>query len=35
MLSTVTVMFVVLMAGILHGVERPGSVYSIMPSGDI
>ena len=30
-MSTVTVMFAVLVAGILQGVERPGSVYSIMP----
>jgi len=25
------VMFAVLLAGIVQGVERPGSVYSIMP----
>ena len=31
LLSTVAVMFAVLLAGILQGVERPGSVYSIMP----
>ena len=31
LLSTVTVMFAVLLCGILQGVERPGSVYSIMP----
>ena len=30
-LSTITVMFAVLLVGILQGVERPGSVYSIMP----
>jgi len=28
---TVTLMFAMLLAGILQGVERPGFVYSIMP----
>jgi hypothetical protein len=31
LLSTATLMFPVLLAGILQGVERPGSVCSIMP----
>ena len=30
-LSTVTIIFAVLLPGILRGVERPGSVYSIIP----
>jgi len=30
LLSTVTMMFAVLLVGILQGLERPGSVYSIM-----
>jgi hypothetical protein len=32
LLSTVTVMFAVLLVGILQGAERPGSVYSIIIS---
>ena len=35
LLSTVTVMFAVLLAGIQQGVELPESVCSIMPCGDI
>jgi len=35
LLTTDTLMFSVLLSGILQGAERPGSVYSIMPCGDI
>jgi len=34
MLSTVTMTLAVLLAGILQGVGRPGSVYSIMPTSN-